>query len=87
MGDQDAGVCLLVLCGLPGAGKTTVSELLARDMPSASGLQLDVAMVCFDSYEHEGLDVGADGAFSPERWKVMATAAQLHVRCTGCMCV
>ena len=30
MGDQDAGVCLLVLCGLPGAGKTTVIDAIVE---------------------------------------------------------
>jgi Mrp family chromosome partitioning ATPase len=66
-----APVCLLVACGPPGAGKSSLVAALAAAARAAAGVRC--SLVCFDDYARPPADAGAtDGAFDPARWKVRA---------------
>ena len=63
--DAKAPACLLLLCGLPAAGKTTLARALARHAEQESaGCGVRVVHICFDEYQQAG------GSFEPARWKV-----------------
>ena len=65
-GEQPAERCLLVLCGLPASGKTTLAKhlLVAASSPPWRD-RLSVQIVNFD----ESLELDAV-EFDPTRWKV-----------------
>ena len=82
-----AETCLLLLCGLPGAGKTSLARSLAQE---ASQEGIEVRHVCFDELgcqpSGSGGGSGGDGsdaadAFSPEAWQLgrRAALAQLEI--------
>ena len=66
-----AQACLLAVCGLPGAGKSTLCRALAAH---AAGLQrLQCACVCFDAIERSfAADQQPGAAFDAARWKARA---------------
>ena len=60
--------CIAVLCGLPGAGKTTLCRNLMRScaMPNVSVIHL-----CFDAILRDLAKACSDPAgFTPHLWKV-----------------
>jgi predicted ATPase len=75
--DAKAPACLLLLCGLPAAGKTTLARALAqRAHMDGASCGVRVAHVCFDDYQQAG------GGFEPAAWKVRALEAAhqiLHI--------
>jgi tRNA uridine 5-carbamoylmethylation protein Kti12 len=60
-------MCVLVLCGLPGAGKTSVCKHILESCVSVAGLRAH--HVCIDEHVARASGVGAS-AFSPQAWKV-----------------
>lgn len=66
---ERAEQCLLVLFGLPGAGKSTLARQLAADACAAYG-PAAAAVVEFDSFGGQ-----SNEGFSPEAWKVCGVAA------------
>ena len=66
-----AQACLLALCGLPGAGKSTLCRALVAH---AAGLQrLQCTCVCFDAIERSfAADQEPGAAFDAARWKARA---------------
>ena len=74
-GADKAQVCLLVLVGLPGAGKTTLARSLAQQ---AQECGVDARHVCFDEHgcqpgaagsSGDGGGGGSEEGFSPEAWQ------------------
>jgi len=76
-----AHALVVVVCGIPGAGKTTACEalrqhLLAGSSPTTTGRgdeadparRVDVTHVCFDAFVAPPPDAEAEG-FSPEAWE------------------
>lgn len=75
--------CIAVLCGLPGAGKTTFCRNLMR---SCATPDLCVTLLCFDATLRDMAKACSDPAgFSPRLWKVRC----LHLSpcCTNSMCI
>lgn len=74
--DVKAGLCLGALCGLPGAGKSTLCHRLIEHLAAQPGFQAHV--VCVDDAVAQaaggaGQEECLTGAeFSPEAWKVRA---------------
>ena len=62
--DAKAPACLLLLCGLPAAGKTTLAQAMAQHAMHEAPSSLRVAHVCFDDYQQAG------STFEPAAWKV-----------------
>jgi GTPase SAR1 family protein len=75
--DTKASACLLLLCGLPAAGKTTLARAVAQHAQrEGATCGVRVAHVCFDDYQQAG------GGFEPAAWKVRALEAAhqiLHI--------
>lgn len=63
--EAKAPACLLLLCGLPAVGKTTLARALAQHAQQ-QGYRCGVRVlhVCFDDFQQAG------GRFHPESWKV-----------------
>lgn len=58
-------MCLLLLCGLPAAGKTTLARALAQHTEQqGASCGVRVLHVCFDDFQQAG------GRFHPVGWKV-----------------
>lgn len=73
-----AQLCLLAVCGLPAAGKTSVIEQLRASLPS----QLVCSCVCFDEIEHsKGGLYGSEQAvtFDAVAWKKARESAMSKV--------
>ena len=63
--DARAPACLLLLCGLPAAGKTTLARAMAQHAHTeGGGCGMRVTHVCFDDYQPAG------STFEPAAWKV-----------------
>lgn len=76
-----AETCLLLLCGLPGAGKTSLARSLAQE---ACQEGIEVRQVCFDELGCQPSGSGGGGGgdksdaadtFSPETWQLGRRAA------------
>ena len=75
--------CIAVLCGLPGAGKTTFCRNLVR---SCATPDVSVTHLYFDAILQDMAKACNDPAdFSPRLWKVRCL--QLRPCCTICMCI
>ncbi|KAK9813223.1 hypothetical protein WJX72_010984 [[Myrmecia] bisecta] len=74
-----ASACLLVLCGLPAAGKTTIAIALAA---AAAGQSVKTEVVCFDDAHPQGTgsSESAIQAFDPTLWKASRQAAICKVQ-------
>lgn len=60
-----APACLLLLCGLPAAGKTALARAMTQHVQlQAASCGVRVTHVCFDDYQQAG------GSFEPAAWKV-----------------
>ena len=57
---------MLLLCGLPGSGKTTLSRQLARTMRT-NGIPTEVLR--FDAHEQKAYEESKTSKFEPESWK------------------
>jgi hypothetical protein len=68
--DEKARKCLLVMCGIPGAGKSSLAEALVAPAAAAS---VAISIINFDDHmaqetEHNHAN---NDEFDPEQWKVM----------------
>ena len=67
---KQAQACLLAVCGLPGAGKSTLCRTLAAH---AAGLPpLQCTCVSFDAIEQSYASQQPGASFDAARWKVRA---------------
>ena len=70
--------CLLAVCGLPGAGKSTLCRALAAHLAAVPGWEC--VCVCFDALERAALGPAAEAPFDAARWK----ARRLTHNCNAC---
>jgi len=63
--ERSARTCLLALCGLPGAGKTTLSRRMARHLAETHPKVLPKVI----SFDEVGEQAGLGEEYSPEVWK------------------
>lgn len=73
--DSNSRTALVVLCGLPGAGKTSLCRALAAHMETEQNCKIACNHVCFDDVLQDMLTDGQ--GFSPELWRAGRQAA-LH---------
>ena len=80
MAEDRAERCLLVVFGVPGAGKSTLARQLAAQASAAQQSSVSVELVDFDSL----LAPDSNEMFSPESWKVgeVALLKAWHLRKT-----
>ena len=68
-----AHTCLVVLCGLPGAGKTTLSENLVREVEkthgSTSSLKVVPKHIAFDEVGGDDVQGRSSSEYDPDVWK------------------
>lgn len=67
--EEKAQKCLLVLCGIPGAGKSSLAQAMAG-LASAAGVATSI--INFDDHlvQEADTDASATLEFDPEQWKV-----------------
>lgn len=71
---KQAPACLLALCGLPGAGKSTLCRALVAHVATLP--QLKCTCVCFDAVEQSlSGDQQRGAAFDAARWKARGCTA------------
>ena len=76
---QQAPACLLALCGLPGAGKSTLCRALVAHVAALQRLQC--TCVCFDAIERSfAADQQPGAEFDAARWKARAVQQPLRTR-------
>jgi len=63
--ERSARTCLLALCGLPGAGKTTLSRRMVRHLTENHSKVLPKLI----SFDEVGEEAGLGEEYSPEVWK------------------
>jgi predicted kinase len=74
-----APACLLALCGLPGAGKSTLCRALVAHVADLQRLQC--TCVCFDAIERSfAADQQPGAAFDAARWKARALQRTMLLR-------
>ena len=78
--ERRARCFVLVMCGLPGAGKSTLARALDARGRARRGVDASVVWVCFDAIERETRGREGGGEWDRDAWRRGRAAAKARLR-------